>query len=78
MANPPARVCTHPWEFAVEPFRIAGNLFYVGKVVYKEGRRGNVGEVYDGLHEPIVSESALRKRLSSVAPVPRSRIATAM
>ncbi len=29
--NPnPARVCTHPWEFAVEPFRIAGGLYYVG------------------------------------------------
>jgi metallo-beta-lactamase class B len=24
------RVCTHPWEFAVEPFRIAGNLYYAG------------------------------------------------
>lgn len=33
------------------------NPFYIGKVVYKEGRRGNVGEVYDGLHEPIISES---------------------
>jgi site-specific DNA recombinase len=33
------------------------NPFYVGKVVYKEGKRGDVGEVYDGLHEPIVSES---------------------
>ena len=32
------------------------NAFYVGKVVYKEGLRGNVGEVYDGEHEPIVSE----------------------
>lgn len=26
----PADICTRPWEFAVEPFRIAGNLFYVG------------------------------------------------
>lgn len=25
-----ARICTHPWEFACEPFRIAGNLYYVG------------------------------------------------
>jgi len=30
MAKAPARVCTHPWEFAVEPFRIAGKLYYVG------------------------------------------------
>jgi site-specific DNA recombinase len=33
------------------------NPFYAGKVVYKEGKRGDVGEVYDGLHEPLVSES---------------------
>jgi site-specific DNA recombinase len=32
------------------------NRFYAGKVVYKEGRRGDVGEVYEGLHEPIVGE----------------------
>jgi site-specific DNA recombinase len=32
------------------------NPFYAGKVVYKEGLRGDVGETYDGLHEPIVSE----------------------
>ena len=32
------------------------NPFYVGKVTYREGRRGEV-EVYDGLHEPIVSEA---------------------
>jgi site-specific DNA recombinase len=31
------------------------NPFYVGKVTYREGRRGEV-EVYDGLHEPIISE----------------------
>ena len=23
-------ICTHPWEYWVEPFRIAGNLFYIG------------------------------------------------
>jgi len=27
---PVARICTHPWEFAVEPFRMVGNLYYVG------------------------------------------------
>jgi site-specific DNA recombinase len=32
------------------------NPFYIGKVTYREGRRGEV-EVYDGLHEPIVSEA---------------------
>jgi DNA invertase Pin-like site-specific DNA recombinase len=32
------------------------NPFYVGKVVYKEGLRGNVGEVYDGEHESLISE----------------------
>jgi len=26
----PLRTCTHPWEFAVTPFRIAGSLYYVG------------------------------------------------
>jgi len=26
----PTEICTHPWKFAVEPFRIAGNLYYVG------------------------------------------------
>ena len=26
----PAEICMHPWKFAVEPFRIAGNLYYVG------------------------------------------------
>ncbi len=26
----PAEVCTHPWMYAVEPFRIAGGLYYVG------------------------------------------------
>lgn len=30
MHREPARVCTHPWEFATEPFRIAGNLYYAG------------------------------------------------
>jgi len=25
-----ADICVRPWEFAVEPFRIAGNLYYVG------------------------------------------------
>jgi len=25
-----ADICERPWEFAVEPFRIAGNLYYVG------------------------------------------------
>jgi len=24
------KICTHPWEFWVEPFRIAGNVYYVG------------------------------------------------
>jgi len=23
-------ICMHPWDYAVEPFRIAGNLYYVG------------------------------------------------
>jgi len=33
------------------------NPFYVGKVVYKEGLRSqDVGEIYQGLHEPIISE----------------------
>jgi site-specific DNA recombinase len=32
------------------------NRFYAGKVVYKEGLRGSVGEICDGLHEPIISE----------------------
>jgi len=27
-----ARVCTHPWELRVEPFRIIGNLYYVGNL----------------------------------------------
>lgn len=26
----PAKVCTHPWEFRVEPFRVYGNLYFVG------------------------------------------------
>ncbi len=26
----PFEICTHPWKFYVEPFRIAGNLYYVG------------------------------------------------
>ena len=26
----PFEVCTHPWKYYVEPFRIAGNLSYVG------------------------------------------------
>ncbi len=30
------------------------NPFYAGYVVYKEGQRGEVGEVYDGQHEPLV------------------------
>lgn len=25
-----ARICTHPWEFAVRPFRMVGELHYVG------------------------------------------------
>lgn len=31
------------------------NPFYAGHVVYKEGKRGEVGEVFDGQHEPIIS-----------------------
>ena len=30
MPQEPARVCTHPWEFATEPFRIVDGLYYVG------------------------------------------------
>lgn len=26
----PADICIHPWKYGVEPFRIAGNLYYVG------------------------------------------------
>jgi metallo-beta-lactamase class B len=26
----PADICIHPWKYFVEPFRIAGNLYYVG------------------------------------------------
>ncbi len=26
----PADICIHPWKYYVEPFRIAGNLYYVG------------------------------------------------
>ena len=26
----PADICMRPWEFAVEPFCILGNLYYVG------------------------------------------------
>lgn len=26
----PAQICIHPWKFRVEPFRIFGNLYYVG------------------------------------------------
>lgn len=26
----PTDVCMHPWDYRVEPFRIAGNLYYVG------------------------------------------------
>jgi metallo-beta-lactamase class B len=26
----PADICMHPWDYAVEPFCIAGNLYYVG------------------------------------------------
>jgi metallo-beta-lactamase class B len=26
----PVEICTHPWKFRVEPFRIAGRLYYVG------------------------------------------------
>lgn len=29
------------------------NPFYIGKVTYREGRRGEI-EIYDGLHEPII------------------------
>ena len=25
-----AEICRHPWLFAVEPFQIAGNIYYVG------------------------------------------------
>ena len=25
----PAEICMHPWRFAAEAFRIAGNLYYV-------------------------------------------------
>lgn len=25
-----AEICTHPWKYAAAPFRIAGNLYYVG------------------------------------------------
>lgn len=32
------------------------NAFYVGKVVYKEGLRGDVGDVYNGKHKPILTE----------------------
>ena len=30
------------------------NPFYAGYVVYKEGQRGEVGEVFDGQHEPLI------------------------
>ena len=26
----PADICAHPWKYHVEPFRIIGNLYYVG------------------------------------------------
>ncbi len=26
----PADICIHPWQYATDPFRIAGNLYYVG------------------------------------------------
>lgn len=26
----PEGICTHPWKYRVDPFRIAGNLYYVG------------------------------------------------
>jgi len=26
----PADICMHPWKYYVQPFRIAGNLYYVG------------------------------------------------
>jgi len=35
---------------------IIRNRFYTGVVVYKGGRRGDVGETYPGLHEPIISK----------------------
>lgn len=31
------------------------NPFYAGKVVYKEGKRGDVGEIFDGQHQAIIS-----------------------
>ena len=40
------------------------NIFYAGKVAYKEGERGDVGEVYDGLHEAIISESIWKATVS--------------
>ena len=32
------------------------NAFYAGKVMYKESRRGDVGEMFEGQHEPIITE----------------------
>ena len=32
------------------------NSFYAGKVMYKESRCGDVGEMFEGQHEPIISE----------------------
>jgi site-specific DNA recombinase len=59
------------------------NPFYAGKVVYKAGQRGrDVGEVFDGQHEPIISEDLWeasvrvrgqhqhRTRISQAAPRP--------
>ena len=31
------------------------NPFYAGYVVYREGKRGEVGEIFDGQHEPIIA-----------------------
>lgn len=41
------------------------NRFYTGQVVYKEGRRGRVGEIYSGLHEPIISEELWNEALKA-------------
>jgi site-specific DNA recombinase len=32
------------------------NPFYAGKVMYKESRRGDVGEMFEGQHAPIITE----------------------
>ena len=30
IADMPADICIHPWDYWVDPFRIAGDLYYVG------------------------------------------------